>query len=141
MATQSKLKMPGKEKRLTKLSKVVEMVEENDNLTEVTVRVLIELGVKGFDKPKEDKKEGTKTKTSKPKVMKGPRVIATIVATLVDAGKEGITKKEIHNVLVKTFPDRKAASMWVTVNAQVPSRISKERFNVLKTKDGRYYKG
>jgi len=176
MATQSKLKMPEKEKRLTKLSKndlvsavnefnsklnlnpqinqhdspgkverklkdVVEMVEENDNLTEVTVRVRTELVVKGFYKPKEDKKEGTKTKTSKPKVTKGPGVIATIAGTLEVDEKEAITKEEIHSVLVKTFPDRNAASMLSTINVQVPSRITKERFKVLKTKDGRYYKG
>lgn len=92
---------------------------------------------------------GTEAKEEKPAVKKegekkapkqsGPGVIATIVACIEGAGKKGITKDEILAVLVKTFPEKEEKSMKSTINVQVPTRISKERFK-LESKDGKYFK-
>lgn len=82
------------------------------------------------------KKETGERKTPK---QSGPGVIATIVSCIEGAGKKGITKDEILDVLVKTFPEKEGKSMKNTINVQVPSRISKERFKV-ENKDGKYFK-
>lgn len=71
---------------------------------------------------------------------KKPGVIATIVEIIENCGKEGVTKEEIHQVLVKKFPDKQAKSMKNTVNVQVPHRISTERFKLGKTEEGRFFK-
>lgn len=74
------------------------------------------------------------------KKKKGRGVIATIASTIEDAGKEGVSKEEILEVLTEQFPNRDADSMSNTINVQVPTRISKERFNVERNDDGKYYK-
>ena len=65
-------------------------------------------------------------------------VISTIAEIIKQAGKEGITKQEILNELIKKFPDRNAESMKKTINTQVPNRISKEKFPVKKLENGKY---
>lgn len=73
------------------------------------------------------------------KGSKGPGVIATIVECIEKAGKKGISKEEILEELIATFPDRAEKSMKATINVQVPNRITKEKFEVV-SKDGRYFK-
>ena len=81
-----------------------------------------------------------KSASNKPKVTKGPGVISTIVECISSAGKKGVDKADILDILVETFPERKADAMKKTINVQVPNRISKERFEVSTTKDGKYFK-
>ena len=81
-----------------------------------------------------------KSANNKPKVTKGPGVISTIVECISSAGKKGVDKADILDILVETFPERKADAMKKTINVQVPNRISKERFEVSTTKDGKYFK-
>jgi len=57
-------------------------------------------------------------------------VIATI-ADCIKSSKDGITKDEIFEILKTTFPERNINSMRNTINIQVPSRLSKEKFKVL----------
>ena len=59
---------------------------------------------------------------------------------LEGAGKKGITREEIHEELVKRFPDKTKKSMMNTIKVQVPSRINKERFEVEKLEGGKYRK-
>lgn len=70
----------------------------------------------------------------------GPGVITTIVDCIEKAGKKGITKDAILEKLVEVFPDKPETSMKNTINVQVPSRISKERFPVEKLENGAYRK-
>ena len=58
----------------------------------------------------------------------------------VNAGKKGISREEIHEVLVKKFPDKASESMMNTVKVQVPARINKEKFEVEKLENGKYRK-
>lgn len=68
-------------------------------------------------------------------------VIATIVSSLLAAGKTGISKEEIHAKLVIAFPERASFSMMATVNVQVPGRINKERdFKLEKLENGNFRK-
>lgn len=78
-------------------------------------------------------------KPAKVKKVKTPGVIATIVKGIEDSGTEGITKAEILEKLVVAFPERDPAAMKKTINVQVPSRISKEKFKVTRIED-RYIK-
>ena len=103
---------------------------------------------KGMQGPRElrivmEKCLGTKLaekKTPAAKKDKRPGVIATIAKSIEDSGKKGITKEEILIVLEKAFPDRDATAMSKTINVQVPNRITKEKFEVEKTKVGSYRK-
>lgn len=92
------------------------------------------------EKPKKVKKEKPKKVEEKQGKKKGRGVIATIAQSIEDAGKKGITKEEILGILTKAFPNREPESMKKTINVQVPNRISKERFNVERSEDGRYFK-
>ena len=84
------------------------------------------------------KSEKTEKKPAKKK--KGTGVIASVVEAIEKAGKKGVSKEEILKILVEKFPDRAEKSMKNTVGVQVPGRISRERFEVKSTKDGKYYK-
>lgn len=75
-----------------------------------------------------------------PKMKKGKGVIVLIVKTIEDAGKKGVSKDEILEVLVKAFPNRERKSLKSTISVQVPNRITKEKFPVEKTKEGKYRK-
>lgn len=79
------------------------------------------------------------TKEKKAKAPKGPGVIATIATAIEEAGENGISKEEILEKLVAAFPDREADRMKKTINVQVPTRISKEKFKV-GVENGRYFK-
>lgn len=68
-----------------------------------------------------------------------PGVVATISSLIEKAGQPGITKEEILEQLKGLFPNRDAKAMKNTVNVQVPTRISKEKFAVEKV-EGRYRK-
>jgi hypothetical protein len=75
-----------------------------------------------------------------PKKEAGPGIIKTIITLIEKAGKKGITKEAILAELLETFPEREEKSMKNTINVQVPSRISKEKFELGKTEDGKYFK-
>jgi hypothetical protein len=90
--------------------------------------------------PAAKKQSSSSPKVKGTPVTKGKGVIATIVESIENAGKKGITKAEILEVLVKEFPEKSADSMKNTINVQVPCRISKERWSVGVTPDGHYYK-
>ena len=76
------------------------------------------------------------------KPPKGIGVIATIASCIENSGKTGVSKEEILEKLVATFPDRDAAGMKKTINIQVSSRISKEKFKVVfDNTTKRYFKG
>jgi hypothetical protein len=83
--------------------------------------------------------KGEKTEPVKEKKAKGPGVIATIAKAIEDAGENGVSKDEILEKLVATFPERDAGAMKNTINVQVPTRISKEKFKV-GSENGRYFK-
>jgi len=85
----------------------------------------------------EDEDE-SEEESSGPKKKRG--VIATIAEIIETAGQEGVSKDDILEVLVEEFPNREADSMKNTINVQVPTRISKERFSVERNDDGKYYK-
>lgn len=96
---------------------------------------------KEIEKP--EKKTGKIPKVAKEnKPPKGVGVIATIAACIENSGKTGVSKEEILEKLVATFPDRDAAGMKKTINIQVSSRISKEKFKVVfDNTTKRYFKG
>lgn len=71
---------------------------------------------------------------------KKPGIILRIAQLISDAGKKGITKTEILKELVTEFPERKESAMKATINVQIPARISKEKFPIAKTEDGRWFK-
>ena len=74
------------------------------------------------------------------KKEKKPGIISTIVDCVENSGKNGISKEEILKVLVELFPDKNEGSMKNTINVQIPSRISKERFSIKKMENGNYKK-
>jgi hypothetical protein len=71
---------------------------------------------------------------------RAPGVVEVIVRSLLDAGKQGISKSEIHNLLVAKFPDRDPEKMKHTVNLHVPSCITRERFDVERIPDTDKYR-
>jgi len=75
-----------------------------------------------------------------PKKEAGPGIIKTIISLIEKAGKKGISKETILAELIEAFPDREEKSMKNTINVQVPARISKEKFELGKTEDGKYFK-
>lgn len=91
-----------------------------------------------LDVPVEKKAKGEKK--SNTSAEKKPGVIATIAYMLENSGRRGVSKEEILEALVIAFPDNAEKSMKNTINVQVPSRISKEKFQVVHLKSGRYRK-
>lgn len=92
---------------------------------------------KGKDKKKGKAKKPAKEK-KEPKEKK-PGVIASIVEILkTGSAKKPLTKTQIHDRLKKKFPDRPEASMWTTINIQVPSRLRVDR-NVVVQKNTEGY--
>lgn len=89
--------------------------------------------------PKKDEVTSTPVVKKEPKKGKGPGIIAAIVTAIEKAGKKGITKAEILEILTKQFPERNVDSMKATIGVQVPGRISKEKFEIIN-KDGYYSK-
>jgi hypothetical protein len=71
---------------------------------------------------------------------KKPGVIAAIAECISNSGKKGITKAEILTELISQFPERSEDAMKSTINVQIPARISKEKFPIAKTEEGRWYK-
>ena len=86
--------------------------------------------------PKTDKKAGKAGKSGEKK----PGVIAKIAQFIEESGKKGIGKDEILAKLVCEFPERDSKAMKSTINVQIPARISKEKFPIAKTEDGRWFK-
>jgi len=125
---------------ISMLKEAAQLVEEGDGLSESTLVVLRNLTTEdeGHTEHEQLKHATDKQGRSKGKRQKG--VIATIVELIENAGKKGITKNQILEELKVRFPDRNPKSMKNTINVQVPGRISKERFTVIKTEDGRYRK-
>lgn len=99
---------------------------------------------KAKDEDDDDEDEAPKKKKASPIKSAGkdggPGIIQTIVALVEKAGKKGISKKEILEVLKENFPDRNEVSMKNTVNVQVPARINKEKFPIKKVGEDRYTK-
>ena len=86
---------------------------------------------------KQDKKK--KEPPLKPdKKEKTVGVVKSIVELIEKSGQKGISKEEILEELIKRFPDRQPTSMKNTINIQVPTRISKERFPLEKTPDNKF---
>jgi hypothetical protein len=86
---------------------------------------------------KQDKKK--KEPPLKPdKKEKTVGVVKSIVELIEKSGQKGISKEEILEELIKRFPDRQPTSMKNTINVQVPTRISKERFPLEKTPDNKF---
>lgn len=65
-------------------------------------------------------------------------VIAVIIELIEKSGQKGISKEQILEELIKRFPDRRPTSMKNTINVQVPTKISKERFPLEKTPDNKF---
>ena len=82
------------------------------------------------DKKKKEPPLGKKEKTA--------GVITVIIELIEKAGQKGISKEQILEELIKRFPDRQPTSMKNTVNIQVPTRISKEKFPLEKTPDNKF---
>ena len=150
----------------TKLTKAFELIMPEDDLSEDTKAGFREMGLgatkheeeeemeeemeeeeeveeikKKTKSPieKEDPKE-TPKETPKKATKKGPGVIATIADVIEKGGTKGVSKEEILEVLVKTFPDKAKESMKNTINVQVPNRISKEKFVLIKLDTGNFCK-
>ena len=135
-----------------------EDVNPDDDLSDDVFFVFTELGLeikkekkpskkekekkeKGDGKESSNKRDSVILGTPRPKSKAGKGIIATIVDLIETADKKkGVTKDQILNQLVKTFPDREEVSMKNTINAQVPNRIIRERFKVGKTDKGGYFK-
>ncbi len=82
------------------------------------------------DKKKKEPPLGKKEKTA--------GVIESIIELIEKSGQKGISKEQILEELIKRFPDRQPTSMKNTINVQVPTRISKERFPLEKTPDNKF---
>jgi hypothetical protein len=87
-----------------------------------------------------EKKKPTNTTATKKGGIPKVGVISTIVEAIEKAGKKGISKEGILDVLKEKFPDRPEDSMKNTINIQVPYRINKEKFPLEQLKNGNYYK-
>lgn len=96
--------------------------------------------VKPIAKEKKEKPAGDKPKRPAPPRKEGVGVIQTIVNAIEGAGKKGITKAGILEILIKNFPDKNEQSMKATINVQVPGRISKEKFPVKKLDGDKFAK-
>lgn len=82
-------------------------------------------------------KKNKKQSPKKEKTQKGPGVIATIFS-LLQQGPH--SKSELVAQLMLAFPVRSEKSLMGTVNAQVPSRMSKERnVTISKNEAGQFY--
>ena len=124
--------------------------QDDDEVEEIKTESVPEKSAKKKEKPKKADKPTKKEKTDKPKGKKpekakgksGKGIIATIVSLLEKATKkQPITKAEIIDVLKKEFPDRDVRGMTRTVHVQVPGRISREKFKLGVTEDGKgFYK-
>lgn len=82
------------------------------------------------DKKKKEPPLGKKEKTA--------GVVQSIIELIEKSGQKGISKEQILEELIKRFPDRQPTSMKNTINIQVPTRISKERFPLEKTPDNKF---
>lgn len=124
--------------------------QDEDEVEEIKTESVPEKSAKKEEKPKKADKPTKEEKTDKPKGKKpekakgksGKGIIATIVSLLENATKkQPITKAEIIDVLKKEFPDRDVRGMTRTVHVQVPGRISREKFKLGVTEDGKgFYK-
>ena len=72
----------------------------------------------------EESKKRTVEKTTKKDKKKRGGVIATIIECIKD---KPMTRESVLKVLVKKFPERKESSMNTTVNAAIPSYLTRER--------------
>ena len=124
--------------------------QDDDEVEEIKTKPVPKKSAKKEEKPKKADKPTKEEKTDKPKGKKpekakgksGKGIIATIVSLLEKATKkQPITKAEIIDVLKKEFPDRDVRGMTRTVHVQVPGRISREKFKLGVTEDGKgFYK-
>lgn len=124
--------------------------QDDDEVEEIKTKSVPEKSAKKKEKPKKADKPTKEEKADKPKGKKpekakgksGKGIIATIVSLLEKATKkQPITKAEIIDVLKKEFPDRDVRGMTRTVHVQVPGRISREKFKLGVTEDGKgFYK-
>ena len=87
------------------------------------------------DEPRPEKAAAAGAQTGK-----SSDLVADIAMVIEKAGEKGLSKDEILAELVKRFPDRDPKAMRSTIETAVPGRISKEKFVVEKTADGRFRK-
>ncbi len=71
---------------------------------------------------------------------KSSDLVADIAMVIEKSGETGLNKDEILAGLVKRFPDRNPEAMRSVIDTAVPDRISKEKFIVEETADGKFRK-
>jgi hypothetical protein len=91
--------------------------------------------------PKANQKASVAASQSKANAKKTaqPGIISSIMSCLTEAkaSKKFLTAGEIHQKLVKQFPDREATGMMVTVRAQLSRLPNEKDFAITKKRDGR----
>jgi len=86
---------------------------------------------------KKAKKDAAKKSELNPNLSK-PGVIRSIADMIISNKKKGLTKKEILARLVKKFPEREEIKMFATINAQVPTRLNREKGLKIEKKNDHY---
>jgi hypothetical protein len=88
-------------------------------------------------------KAGKTKKEKAPAAERGPGVIASILKFLQSGtAKKPVTKEDVHQKLIKLFPDRDADSMWSTINIQIPNRLRVDRgVHVNRNENGYWVEG
>lgn len=86
------------------------------------------------------KKSHLKSEKSDSNKESKPGVISSIAKLIEESGPDGISKEEILSNLEILFPEKDSDSMLSTIKVQVPYRINKERFEIAKTADNRWFK-
>ena len=116
-------------------------IPEEDDLGEEAETILKNMGLIDSERKlivmtevAEEVAEEVEDKKKKVKEPKKPGVIATI-AEVMKNSTEGVTKNEIHAALIEAFPERNPEAMFVTINAQIPTRMKKSGYNVVSIKN------
>jgi len=162
--TGSRVKLAGLEEAI---KQAIGLIEPGDEFTEATQAIIDELNGSSADMEDEDEEDLDALEEEAPegdddddddddeedldapegeeepplksdKKEKKVGVIKSIIELIEKSGQKGISKEEILEELIKRFPDRQPTSMKNTINVQVPTRISKERFPLEKTPDNKF---
>ncbi|MDD2260686.1 MAG: hypothetical protein PHC31_01045 [Clostridia bacterium] len=148
--TKAQIEMLAELKVTKKMVDLVEMLEDEmfddvrDELTKennpIKLKGAMKRHITGEVAPPPAEKSAKPAKPAKKasKSAKGMGVIATIIDCIETAGKKGVSKEDILQVLIADFPDRDEKSMKNTINVQVPGRITKEKFPVTTLENGNY---
>lgn len=151
--TKAQIEMLAELKVTKKMVDLAELLEDEmfddvrDELTKennpIKLKGAMKRHITGEVAPPPAEKSAKPAKPAKPakkasKSAKGMGVIATIIDCIETAGKKGVSKEDILQVLIADFPDRDEKSMKNTINVQVPGRITKEKFPVTTLENGNY---